>query len=152
MVAPVGANLRLKIVTWRQIDLFNSFQHLLAIPVIDRAGVGNHDRERRKWTLAADTSYAAFPTSESDRHMLLHLLTGASARRGPPCFVMFIKIPVHLRTNSIRSSSDRGSETREFPRLLLELDHDRVPYAGFVFAQIGTEAGGSRHAREARCG
>jgi hypothetical protein len=33
----------------------------------------------------------------------------------------------------------------------LELDHDRVPHARFVFAQIGTEARASGYTCEARC-
>src|ERR1700733_15316745 len=80
--APVGADLRLQVLAGRQIHLRKAFQHLLAIPVVDRAVVEDHDDERqaenRLGSQKSHVRHSRHLDLDWNRDLLLHLFRRAA--------------------------------------------------------------------------
>ena len=80
--APVGADLRLKVLSRREVDLGEPLQHLLAVPVVHGTVVEDHDHERQAedglGAQKGHVRHSGHLNFDRNRDLLFHFFGGAS--------------------------------------------------------------------------
>ena len=104
--APVRADLRLQVLSGREIDLGEPFQHLLPVPVVDGTVVEDHDHERQAENgLGAQKGHVRHSghlNFDRNRDLLFHFFGGTARPLGNDRHIVVGDIGIGLHRQVVK--------------------------------------------------